>query len=320
MNARLVALAALVAAGACGQAPIRRPVLLGAEPALEVSADLPAGTWRAMHSQHFLVWTDADAARARPLLDRLEDVFEALSTTFFQSVPMPRIDVLLFAREQDFRQVAPDGLTGFFIPDVGDRADGWMVLSADGPDFEASAAVAAHELGHRFLYALSDRVPTWLHEGFAKYVGASKIEGDRLTFDAAPIRTDRASPVPLRRLFASSSADFFGASARRQYLTAWMLVRRLLAGESPDALQWRRLVARSVVAPTPAAQATIISEALGGLTPEELDGAIRPDEVGARATMSVTLTRAHRHPPRLAALDPGAVAALRRAVKDRARP
>jgi hypothetical protein len=99
-----------------------------------------------------------------------------------------------------------------------------------------------------------------------------------------------------------------------------MLVRRLLAGESPDALQWRRLVARSVVAPTPAAQATIISEALGGLTPEELDGAIRPDEVGARATMSVTLTRAHRHPPRLAALDPGAVAALRRAVKDRARP
>jgi hypothetical protein len=320
MNARLVALAALVAAAACGQAPIRRAEPLGAEPSAEVSAALPAGCWRAMHSEHFLVWTDADAARARPLLDRLEDVFEGLSTTFFESVPMPRIDVLLFAREQDFRQVAPDGLTGFFIPDVGDRADGWMVLSADGSDFEAAAAVAAHELGHRFLYALSDRVPTWLHEGFAKYVGASKIEGDRLTFDASPIRTDRASPVPLRRLFASSSADFFGASARRQYLTAWMLVRRLLAAESPDALQWRQLVARSVVARTPAAQAAIISEALGGLAPELLDGAIRPEEAGARATVAVTLTRARRHPPRLAALDPGAVAALRRAVRERARP
>jgi hypothetical protein len=249
-------------------------------------------------------------------------VFEALSTTYFESVPMPRIDVLLFAREQEFRQVAPEGLTGFFIPDVGDRADGWMVLSAEGADFEAAAAVAAHELGHRFLYALSDRVPTWLHEGFAKYVGASRVEGDRLTFDAAPIRTDRASPVPLRRLFASSSADFFGASARRQYLTAWMLVRRLLGGQAPDASQWRNLVARTVVAPTPAAQAAIISEALGGLSPDEMDGAIRPDRSydPDRAMAVVTLARAHRRQPRLAAVDPAAVATLRRAVKERARP
>ena len=204
-----------------------------------------------MQSEHFLVWTDAQAVRAQPLIDRLEDVFEALSTTYFDGVPMPRIDVLLFAREQDFRQVAPDGLTGFFIPDVGDRADGWMVLSAGGADFEADAAVAAHELGHRFLFALSDRVPTWLHEGFAKYVGASRVDGDHLRFDAAPMRTDRASPVPLQRLFASSSADFFGASARSQYLTAWMLVRRLLAADgagrgfaagvrSSPAAWWRR--------------------------------------------------------------------------------
>jgi hypothetical protein len=330
MNVRMAAFAALAATASCAQVPGRRspqPMAVVADladlPTLaaEPSVDLPAGTWRAMRSEHFLVWTDTEVARARPLVDRLEDVFEALSTTYFESLPMPRIDVLLFAREQEFRQVAPDGLTGFFIPDIGDRADGWMVLSADG-DFEAAAAVAAHELGHRFLYALSDRVPTWLHEGFAKYVGAARVEGDRLTFDAAPIRTDRASPVPLRRLFASSSADFFGASARRQYLTAWMLVRRLLAGQTPDASHWRNLVARTVVAPTPAAQAAIISEALGGLSPDEMDGAIRPERSHdpERTMAVVTLARANRRQPRVAAVDPAAVAALRRAVKERARP
>jgi hypothetical protein len=128
--------------------------------------------------------------------------------------------------------------------------------------------------------------------------------------------------VPLRRLFASSSADFFGASARRQYLTAWMLVRRLLAGQAADASDWRNLVARSVVAPTPAAQAAVISEALGGLRPEEMDGEIRPDRLydPERAMVTVTLARAHRRQPRVAALDPAAVAALRRAVQERARP
>jgi hypothetical protein len=34
----------------------------------------------------------------------------------------------------------------------------------------------------------------------------------------------------------------------------------------------------------------------------------------------VTLARTRRHPPRLAALDPDTVAALRRAVRERARP
>ena len=319
MNLRPALLAALAVTAACAQVPGRSVPAANAG----VTASSTSG-WRAMQSEHFLVWTDAQAAQAQPLIDRLEDVFEALSTTYFDGVPMPRIDVLLFAREQDFRQVAPDGLTGFFIPDVGDRADGWMVLSAGGADFEADAAVAAHELGHRFLFALSDRVPTWLHEGFAKYVGASRVDGDHLRFDAAPMRTDRASPVPLQRLFASSSADFFGASARSQYLTAWMLVRRLLAADGPDVgSRWRQIVARSVVAPTPAAQAAIISEVLGGLSPGELDGAIRPSGEtadGDRPTVAVTLTRGHRRPARVLALDPGAVGALRQAVRERARP
>lgn len=276
--------------------------------------------WRQVLSDHFLLHTDADLDDVTPIVARLEAVHEALSSSFFAGLTVGRSEVLLFSRQRDYDAVAPRDSTGFYSYGGGTLGSGLLVFSSDRDYYDTVASTASHELAHKFLAAVSPDVPAWLHEGFAKYVGASKIEGDRLTFDAAPIRTDRASPVPLRRLFASSSADFFGASARRQYLTAWMLVRRLLAGESPDALQWRQLVARSVVAPTPAAQATIISEALGCLTPEELDGAIRPDEAGARATMSVTLTRAHRHPPRLAALDPGAVAALRRAVRERARP
>jgi hypothetical protein len=319
MNLLRLALATALLAVGCAELPARAPARV----------EGAAGGWRLFESEHFLVRTDAGAAVVSPLLARLEDVHQALSASFFEGVPMPRIDVLLFAREADFRAVAPDGLTGFFIPDVGDRPDGWMVLSA-GLDPGTGAAVAAHELAHRFLYALSDQVPTWMHEGFAKYVGSLDIAGARLQFDAGAIRTDRASPVPLARLLASSSADFFGASARAQYLTAWMLVRQLLAPAADPAAgrdvgsKWRRLVARIVTARSPQAQAVIIGEALGGVDADQLDAAVRASEddpaAGAHTGITVALARAHRRPPRVRPLDGQSIQPVLQALRERARP
>jgi hypothetical protein len=276
-----------------------------------------------VRTAHFQVRTDAGAAQYQPVVDRLEDMHEALASTFFPGVPMPPIDVLLFARARDFRTVAPEKLVGFYTSKVDGLEGGLLVFSSEARDFHAVADTAAHELAHRFLIELSERVPTWLHEGFAKYVGASRIAGDRVIFDAAasvPRGTPAASPLPLERVLASSADDFHGADARSQYLTSWMLMRRLLHDPGPLSLaRFHELVARSAAAVSWAEQAAAVREAFGGATLTDIERSLRsaheglvhgvhvPDAVG---NWTARLERRGRRPVAITPLDPSAVERL----------
>jgi hypothetical protein len=284
-----------------------------------------ATTWKTVTTAHFVVRTDAPAGAYGPLLERLEDVHEALRTTLFDGLPLAPVQVLLFARQRDFQAVAPADLVGFYTTDLPGfeqpLGDGLLVFSAEG-DFQLSAATAAHELAHHFMQALSDHVPTWLHEGFAKYVGALQLDeaSGRLAFDRAPVSDHWAhasAPVPLPRLFASDTTDFHGASARAQYLTAWLLVRELLANPGPGsaAARFQELVVRSVLAHGPAAQAAVVS-GLSGRPIAELEARVRAAHEAARAgvtsaardTLAVTLTRMNRNQPQEVPADGAGIA------------
>jgi hypothetical protein len=317
-----------VLAAVCGCAHQRdeRLPAAGARPAAAASA------WRVIESQHFAVRTDAAPSAYLPLIQRLEDVHQALSATFFAGVPLPRVQVLLFARARDYRAVAPDNLVGFFTSSIDGFEDGLLVFPAEGRDFAAVASTAAHELAHQFLHAVGERIPTWLHEGFAKYVGALEVHGDVLAFDAAAVTPSFAlsRPVPLGRLYASASNDFHGADARAQYLTAWMLVRRLL--DHPDATlftRFRKLLGRSALSPAPEAQAAAVSEAFGGLPPAHIEHAVLAAHhalaggwgpAPARETVAVTLRRPARPPHDVGPADPDAIQALCLALRQRSRP
>jgi hypothetical protein len=144
------------------------------------AGDRPDRSWKVVTSPHFVVRTDAPAVQFRPIVERLEDVHEALATTFFEGIPVDRVEVLLFARAADYRTVAPPHLTGFFTSRMPGWETGLLVFAAEAERPGAVAATASHELAHRFLVEVSERIPTWLHEGFAKYVGASAVEGNVL--------------------------------------------------------------------------------------------------------------------------------------------
>jgi hypothetical protein len=238
----------------------------------------PATSWKLITSAHFVVRTDGAPAEYQPVLDRLEDMHEALATTFFPGLPLPPIDVLLFAHNGDFKAIAPERLVGFYSSKVDGLDGGLLVFSSQAEDAEAVAATAAHELAHRFLVEVSERVPTWLHEGFAEYVGASRIAGDRVVFDAAvrpAASAQPADPLPLDRMLASSAADFHGADARSQYMTAWMLMRQLLRAPAAGALaRFDLLVARSAAAPSSEAQGAAVREAFAGAPLVEVEQAI----------------------------------------------
>src|SRR5262245_5223962 len=96
-------------------------------------------SWKMVKSAHFQVRTDAEAARYQPFIDRLEDMHEALTSTFFADLPVPPIDVLLFARDRDFKTVAPENLVGFFSSKVAGLAGGLLVFSSEPRDFEVVA-------------------------------------------------------------------------------------------------------------------------------------------------------------------------------------
>jgi hypothetical protein len=238
----------------------------------------PTTAWKLIESAHFVVRTDGAPAQYQPVLDHLEDMHEAVSATFFAGVPMPPIDVLLFAQDRDFKAIAPERLVGFFSSKVAGLDGGLLVFSSQAQDPEAVAATAAHELAHRFLVEVSERVPIWLHEGFAEYLGASRIVGDRVVFDSAvraSASTPLADPLPLDWMLASSAADFHGADARSQYMTAWMLMRQLLRAPGAASLaRFQLLVARSAAASSSQAQAAAVREAFAGATLADVERAI----------------------------------------------
>jgi hypothetical protein len=306
VRAPVVLLSVLLAVG-CGHKPWENPV----------------EQWKVVVSDHFVVRTDAAPKRYGPVIAHLEDVYEALSGTFFQGVKVPPIDVLLFSKQEDFEGVAPGNLLGFLTLRASSFEDGLLVLSADGEDLAAAEATAAHELAHRFLHAVNEKVPRWLHEGFAEYVAALDIRDGRVVFDAATVLPSWVyleDPVPLDRLLTSGSGDFFGSDARAVYMTAWMLVRQLLGDPEPGVVdRLQRLIAHSSIATTPASRTAALSAAFDGADVADIQRGLltsfqsllrgdRPE--GARRTLTFSLTRQNRRPWKVTPAERGAVKSL----------
>jgi len=311
--AAIAAITALLAAAGCAHRGWDQP---------------PREGWKVVTSDHFVVRTDGAAHEYQPVIDRLEDMYEALSASFFAGMPVAPIDVLLFSRERDFKAIAPKNLVGFFTSKIARLEGGLLVFSSDGEDFELVANTAAHELAHRFLVEVSERVPTWLHEGFAKYVGASQVRGDLVVFDAAATKPHQvvADPLPLARVLSSSGNDFHGADARAQYLTAWMLMRQLLGNPGPGSIsRFQKLVARSAVESSSVAQAAAVSEAFEGAAMVDIERAIAVSHRGlvrgvrrpaGQASVAVKIKRQGRSPLQVAPADRLEIFRLRAELRD----
>jgi hypothetical protein len=277
--------------------------------------DRPADQWRVVTTEHFVVRTDAPVHRYQPVIEHLENVYEALAGTFFRGVHVPPIDVLLFAKQEDFEGVAPGNLLGFLTLRATSFEEGLLVLSADGEDLAAAEATAAHELAHRFLHAVNEKVPRWLHEGFAEYVAALEVRERQVIFDAAvviPSYVYLEDPVSIQRLLTSGSGDFFGSDARAVYMTAWMLVRQLISTPQAGAVdRLQRLIARSSLATTPAARAAALSEAFGADV-DDIQSALLTSYRGLlrgdgppppRSSLTFTLTGPDRQPTQVTPAD-----------------
>lgn len=294
--------------------------------------DDPGEGWVQVRSEHLLVHTDADPDTFTPVIDRLEDVHQALAESFFPGGTAARAEVLLFDRARAFKAVSPNGdFAGFYAPRLGTQGEGLLVFSMDG-DFDWQIApLAAHELTHKFMDALGRRVPIWFGEGFAEYVEGIRFESsfDMVIFDAAALGPQMAyfsDVVPLSNLLKADGSAFYGTEMTGHYMTGWMVVRELLSQPGQGAVvRFQRLVERLSRDASPAAQEAALVEAFGAplgaieTRLREVHSSVRSGvgQQTSRRTFGRRFLRAPRKPAAIQPADPAVIKALCRSLHER---
>lgn len=287
----------------------------------------PGPDWKRVVSEHFVVKTDADIAAYGPVIDRLEDVYLALSQTFFRGVEVPPVQVLLLGSARDFHALVDRKPAGVFFPKLGDG--GLLAFATESEDFDQVAAIAAHELVHRFMHALDPAVPAWLDEGFARYVDTLELKDDLVVFDAGAIPrgyTYFSSPVPFQTLFAATGRAYHSQEADAYYMTSWMVVRHLLGETGPGAFdRFRTLVMQSAASSSPHQRVAAVQAAMGGRSIEEIEAQVLSTyrrafwgvgQASTRKSIAVTLRRPARPALFVGTTSPDEVRALCRRVRE----
>ncbi|HWE30468.1 MAG TPA: hypothetical protein VHB97_20820 [Polyangia bacterium] len=220
----------------------------------------PAGTrWVELTSRHFTLRTDLGRRQARAALADFEGVYGTLETIAFAGdAPRDRIDVILFTDEDRFRQVAPGGAAGYFMPRQAEDPDPQPTIVIHGRMLIAGTLVEAtqrrfrHELTHRFLDHRLRWTPPWLEEGLAEYYSTLSVQGADAIVGTLPNtkilrvdihiessligaltedRVDLADVPTVQRLLSADFATFHDrAHELAYYAGAWTFVHMMLNG------------------------------------------------------------------------------------------
>jgi hypothetical protein len=222
--------------------------------ALEAFVQQVRGTFPALvvvETHEFLVATDILPEQVTPFVTSLDAMHDFLCSLYGipQGEPVWKGKCLVFAfsREADFlafeerfMQMRPQGVHGL----CHQRSDGRVVMACfRGKDPAAFAHMLVHETSHGFNHRwLSPaRVPSWLNEGMAEWVGSQVVPGS----GQVPIK--EAQAFEAIRAGGRVGENFFDDErdsriAPLQYGVASSLVRFLVSRDRRRFAQFVRLV------------------------------------------------------------------------------
>ncbi len=212
----------------------------------------------------FVVYTDAGAEVAEGLAQNLEAIFFALGQDFVPALaPYPdryKLQAFVFRSRASYQSFLADmpqyeWSAGFYSP------AGLIALHLEQSSNDEVMSVLLHEATHAFVDRRIVRrgvaLPRWLGEGFADYVGNSRIKKGKLqpgrvrrgalemhrgeitrvtTGSAASLdevkRVLRSGQgLGVEALLEASSETFYGEGRSQFYDTAWLFVHYLREGE-----------------------------------------------------------------------------------------
>jgi len=203
-----------------------RALLLGGALALTACASGPR-SWKHVSTPHFDLYTQGGGNAYGPVLERLEMVHLALSTTFFQDTNVPGFDVFLYEPEDGMYILGDYG--GRFLGGLGPK--GTLVMK-NGASSEDIDPLATHELAHGFIRATFRSVPVWFNEGFASYLGTLRMRDGMACFGGRDRMRSRQALrnqlIPVRELFAARSAQFHDRSWEHSHYTSGLAIIHFL--------------------------------------------------------------------------------------------
>ena len=236
--------------------------------------------WHELTSAHFQLRSDLPRDEARTALIEFERSHQALEELALRT-PRPgrRIELVLFRREEDFREFAPEGAMGWFRPRQNNDVEYTPTIALHGRMRDHARRRLQHELVHRLLAYRIHRAPPWVEEGLAEYYSTLQLDGGEAILGQLPMKklftTEVHSPGTLHERWVEARVqlaeiprleDLVSADEGRfhdlpresaYYAAAWVLVHLFhhgaadlgprfraylddLAAGLPHAAAWRR--------------------------------------------------------------------------------
>jgi tetratricopeptide (TPR) repeat protein len=224
--------------------------------------------WRVLESEHFTLKTDLPSQEAHEAIAYLERMRAALLAAAWPEAhgrPMEKLTVYVLGKSQDFENLFPSRLDGFFVRGNGELAifihgspSTWSARTGDGN----SLSTVKHELAH-YLSAYSlIRQPRWLGEGLAGFLQTLELSEDGKTatvgrpYPHAVVWMDyQLQLVRNRQVLAWSAWSVFNWDVRkvdeytpqqssRFYAASWLLVHWLSNTRSEGFAKYQALLAR----------------------------------------------------------------------------
>lgn len=231
--------------------------LLGAWPA--PSAATPARKLAVIHTQHFVLKTDAPPALRAHLAKQLDDFRDALDTLLRAATDVAPFQApLTVVVYEDARDYAAHART--HAPRLVHNGGYYDGANRQVVTYRRSNAlqVIFHEVAHAVIGDLfadpryeryrRPRWPIWFDEGLAEYVSSYDTVGGDLRFGtvhAARLATaldmlERRQTISLGQLLQARPARFSGNDKASWYASAWALVDLLLADDElrPRVHRW----------------------------------------------------------------------------------
>ncbi len=198
--------------------------------------------WYKAESEHFIVYSEDSEANVRHQAERLEklNLLQHAVTGLEKDKPSLKVKLFVLPGYDDVYRSMPfpqPGVAGYYEANM--RGPFSVISRAnDSAHGFSSQLVLFHELTHHFMFQYYNvAYPPWYQEGFAEFVGASKVddtdevivgqksEGRYYTFVSGQW-------LNVREILKARSYDDMGDDLGWLYAEGWLLTHYLTLGGS----------------------------------------------------------------------------------------
>jgi hypothetical protein len=203
-------------------------LLVACGPAIPPLPSRGGPAWLEVASEHFTLWTDAEAERGRELVREMERRRQLVMTAMNHAPSRARSFVIALRDAREVAAYLPNQFLAVAWPAQNPTERPGILLAANEDDREH---VVNHELTHVISFGIIKNQPHWFAEGIATYFEMADLESDKASVQIGIPREDRLEilqqfpPLSAAKLFACKDSRCMDD---RFYATSWALFSFLL--------------------------------------------------------------------------------------------